>query len=441
MKKLSFRLNILLRVVLLALTLLLALYLALQTAFYLTTLLVSLAVVAQVWLLVRYVESITRDLQRLLSAIRWGDFTLTFPKRQQTSLQPYYQSLNEVMAAFREAKLETEEREQFMQTILHHLAVGVVVVDEQDRIVLHNQAVKRLLKVPRVAVTADLPEPVQACVERLHSGGSELLTLPVDKERLQLVIKAERFSRGYRPMRLVSLQNVARELDEREQDAWQNLIRVLTHEMMNSITPITSLASSARETVDDVLAEQPQEDLQDVQQALSTIERRSQGLLQFVETYRSLTKIPKPSFRQLDVAEVFDQLLQLLEQRLQEQGVQIQVEVVPPGLQLTADPQMVEQMLINLLLNALDAVRGREEPQVVLKGYVDAQSRTVLQVCDNGPGIQPEAREKIFVPFFTTKKHGSGIGLSLSRQMMRLHKGTIEIFSEPGVETVVSLRF
>jgi len=239
---------------------------------------------------------------------------------------------------------------------------------------------------------------------------------------------------------------VQEQLEEKEMEAWQNLIRVLTHEIMNSVTPIASLAS----TVNDLLTESPNQEkpieridteiISDVRGALQTIEKRSHGLLNFVDAYRNLTRIPRPNLQIVSLSEFFSRLKKLMHSQITEGSIDLQVHIEPDNLQLAADPELIEQVLINLLLNAIEAVAKQPNPVIKIFAKLDDKGRITIQVIDNGTGISEEIAEKIFIPFFTTKKKGSGIGLSLSRQIMRMHRGSLGVLSKKG-ETVFTLKF
>jgi len=225
-------------------------------------------------------------------------------------------------------------------------------------------------------------------------------------------------------------------------EAWQKLISVLTHEIMNSVTPIASLSN----TMSDILAECKNdknfyENIDDICQAIKTIHKRSEGLLHFVQAYRSLTRLPRPDFQIFPVAELFKNMQQLLVPELGEKGISFKMNCDPVTLELTADQKLIEQVLINILKNATEAVNSTKNPEIELSATLDPRGRVNIQVRDNGPGISQEAQDKIFVPFYTTKKGGSGIGLSLSKQIMRLHKGKISFQSEPEEGTVFKLMF
>ena len=246
---------------------------------------------------------------------------------------------------------------------------------------------------------------------------------------------------------LATIKDIQHVLEEQETEAWQKLIRVLTHEIMNSIAPISSLSS----TLDSILKKYPysgkgqtlveNENLTEIEKALQTINKRSIGLLHFVDTYRNLTRIPKPNFAIFKIEELFSNIKMLMEKELHKQKIKLILSIEPPKLEITADEQLIEQILINLIRNSMHALRGKENGKIHLNAYYNKRGRFTTQVTDNGPGILPDVLEKIFIPFFTTKTNGSGIGLSLSRQIMRLHDGTITAHSKPDKETIFTLTF
>jgi signal transduction histidine kinase len=255
------------------------------------------------------------------------------------------------------------------------------------------------------------------------------------------------FRLGGKIFSLISLQNIRSELEETEIAAWQKLIRVLTHEIMNSITPISSLASTLNELIradqTSLRAQNGEapDSIPDILQALQTIQKRSDGLLHFVDAYRNLTLLPSPNFQIFPIRELFLRAEKLMQANIKERDILFESWIEPENLELVADPELIEQVLINLQLNALQALEGRREARIKLSASLDSRGKVLIQVADNGPGIPEENLEKIFIPFFSTKEGGSGIGLSLSRQIMRLHNGTISVHSRPGEDTVFTLRF
>jgi len=436
-----FRMNAAWRITLLALTIMLAFYFFFRGQ-EVPGLLLAAAAICQIYAFIRYVDRSNRGLTRFLQAVRYGDFSLT------AGIDGLGSSFDDLNAAFREisdrfqhAREEKEAQYRYLQTVIQHIGVGLLSLRADGAIDLLNNAAKRLLRVSHLHRIQDLPPALQPlCQEilRLGAGEKSLIRLDFPDEPVHVSIFATEFKLRDKFCKLVSLQNIQLELEEKEAEAWQSLTRVLTHEIMNSLTPIASLAATAS----GLLAGNDQAaQTADIATALQTIDKRSQGLMRFVQAYRHLTLIPKPKFTIFPVMELFQRVEQLMRGKLDHRGIAFACQVEPRSLELTADPDMTEQVLINLLLNAVEAVSGRSDPRIDLSANLNDRGRVVIQVSDNGPGISAEAREKIFIPFFTTKKEGSGIGLSFSRQVMRLHRGAISIHSQPGDRTTFTLRF
>jgi two-component system, NtrC family, nitrogen regulation sensor histidine kinase NtrY len=315
-----------------------------------------------------------------------------------------------------------------------------------------NQAAKDFLQVPHLtgiqALQRVSPELV-AAMETLENEESKLVVLTRPEEQLLLTVKASTFRLQGQSLKIISLQNIRSEMEEKELEAWQKLIRVLSHEIMNSITPVISLTNSIGTLVEAELVnrkdggELDEEVVQDIRTGLQTIEKRSEGLLHFVDKYRKLTRIPKPRLQPLDLNELLKRIQQLLQREFRESRVQLLVRLPATRLPINADADMIEQVLLNLIKNAQEACQECPGPQVEIKAYADAQenNRVKVEVKDNGKGIPAEILEQIFVPFYTTKRHGSGIGLSLSRQIMRLHKGSLRVSNTSPGQTVFTLVF
>lgn len=443
----NFRLNCIFRVFLLGATIYVFFYLFLQTTLYATIAIVGSIIFYQIYSLVHYVEKTNRDLTRFFEAIKHTDFTQSFTGAGLgSSFDHLKAAFAEVIEEFRRARAEKEEHYRYLQTVVQHVGIGLIAFDPNGEVGLLNNAAKRLLRVTHlknVKALESFSKPLVETLLRLRSGAKALVKADDKNELLQFVIYATEFKLREQMLTLVSIQNIQSELEEKEMEAWQNLIRVLTHEIMNSVTPIASLAS----TVNDLLAapknsgEMTVDAIGDMRGAVQTIQKRSEGLLHFVDAYRSLTRIPQPNFRIFRVAQLFSGVEQLLRASFKEKRIDLNTKIEPESLELTADPEMIEQVLINLLLNAIQAVDGQAAARIDLVSRIDERGRVIIQVADNGPGIIPEVLEKIFIPFFTTKSEGSGIGLSLSRQIMRLHRGTVTARSTPNVETVFTLRF
>ena len=266
---------------------------------------------------------------------------------------------------------------------------------------------------------------------------------------LQLSIFATEFKVADRLIRMATIKDIQNELEENEMESWQKLIRVLTHEIMNSITPIASITQTLNSMIKDVKStytnafkdEGETEAIEEIELAIETIHKRSIGLLHFVESYRDLTRIPTPKYTIFSIRELFDNLRGLMKEEMNHRKIQCFATIMPENLELSADEQLIEQVLINLLKNSIQALEKTEQPNIELKAFTDSYGKIIIQLSDNGQGIIPEVLDKIFVPFFTTKPKGSGIGLSLSRQILRLHGGTLTAHSEPDIETVFTLKF
>lgn len=449
-----FRIHVLVRSLFLAATLGLACLLAFTQTSYLWAVLCVLFAAYQVSLLIRYIEKTNRDLTRLLDAIRYSDFSQGFSSggrgKQYLELTNAFRG---VMDDFREARAEKEEGYRYLETVMQHVGTGLISFGHDGDVNLINSAAKRLLNVPHLANINALKEHSPELVAKLNAleyGSKDLLKVSNGEEVLQLSIYATGFKIRGDVFKLVSLQDIGGELDEAEALAWRKLTRVLTHEIMNSVAPISSLASTAAgllngsgHEADSVHAAPAYTDetMADVRGAVDTIARRSEGLLRFVNEYRRLTRVPPPDLTVFPVSDLFDSVTELYQKEIESGGIRVDASVEPASLTLTADRDLIEQTMINLVKNAIQALAGVEEPTIELRGYIDSRSRAVIEVTDNGVGIVEEAMDKLFVPFFTTKKDGSGIGLSLAREIMRQHGGSISATSSAGSRTVFRLRF
>lgn len=445
-----FRLNCIVRIILLAASILLIVYLLSETKLYATSLVVGLVIVIQAMALIHYVEKTNRDLARFLTTIRYSDFSQSFAGHKRgASFDELSAAFHEVISQFHKARSEKEEHYRYLQTVVQHVGLGLLAYDPGGDVDLINSAAKKLLRVNHLgnvkSLSAMSPQLVDTLM-KLESGEKALVKVEDAGDVLHLAIYATAFKLKDKKITLVSMQNIESELAEQEMQAWQKLIRVLTHEIMNSVTPIASLASTVNDMIDKSQGVNDDSQLgldeaEDIRQAVATIEKRSRGLLHFTEAYRNLTRIPKPRFSIFPVTDLFDRVVQLLREQLQRAEIEVGIDVDPRSLELTADRELVEQVLINLILNSLQAFGDTENKRIELKSRLDERGRVLVSVADNGPGIDEEVKEKIFTPFFTTKKEGSGIGLSLSREIMRLHRGRISVRSAPGELTIFTLRF
>ncbi len=442
-----FRTRCIVRVAFLSATICALAFVLFQTTYYTTVLILAGIALYQAYALIHYVERTNRDLTRFLQAIRYEDFSQSFSGRGLGSaFDDLKKAFNDVLNAFRRTRTEKEENFQYLQTVVQHVGVGLVCYGSDGRIELMNTAAQRLLRRPHIHNVREL-EPVSKTLSetllRLRPGDRTLVKVQDEDDLFQIVIHATEIRMRGESYTLASVQDIQSELEEQEMEAWQKLIRVLIHEIMNSITPISSLASTLRGHFPEsgrASSLDPQT-VTDVHTALQTIQSRSEGLHHFVDTYRQLTRIPSPDFKICPVTGLFDRVVSLMQPECEKAGIELHTEVDPASLEVTADPELIEQVLINLLRNAMHALAGRGASRIALVALLDRRGRVLIRVRDNGPGILKDVQERIFIPFFTTKQEGSGIGLSLCRQIMRQHRGAISVQSTPEEETVFTLRF
>lgn len=453
------------RVIMLTITIFGLTYLMLKTNYYISTFSLGIVLGLQVIFLIQYAERTNLAYSKFLDSIEYDDFSQTYTSK---GLGRSFDSLNNqfsrVIQKFQEVRAEKEAQYHYLKTIVQHIDIGLLVLDQNNQIQLVNTAAKRLLNIPHLNHMRQFREEHQPLVELMEAFPKtdktrELVKLKLDEEISQLIVRATTVTLRGNHFRIISLQDIQSELEEKEMEAWQNLIRVLTHEIINSVTPIASLSTTVHEDLEHYKTEIAEhngntnldqimlpasyftESLEDIHQAIRTIQRRSEGLIRFVRDFRNLTKIPLPDLQTLSVKELFDTIKTLLKEDMKKQSVHLECTLEPHDLQLIADPHLLEQVLINLLKNAVHALENEEDKQIQMTANRDKTGKVIIKVRDNGMGISEEAQKKIFIPLFTTKQNGSGIGLSLSRQVMRLHGGSINVQSTLQVETIFTLRF
>ncbi|UCF62856.1 MAG: GHKL domain-containing protein [bacterium] len=445
----KFRSQIVIRILFISALMFLFLYLLLQTTLYVTIVFIALLIIYQIVNLIRFAEHTNRRLTQFLQSIRHADFSQSFKTSGMgASFTELNKAFSDVISDFQRVREEKEEHHRYLQTVVQHVGIALLVYQKDGQVELINTAAKKLFRLTQLRRIKNLEKVSPALVKtltQLKAGERSLIKIFQNGEILQLAIYATEFRLHNQLYTLASIHNIQSELEEREMEAWQKLIRVLTHEIMNSVTPISSLAATASSLLNEVSPDltrdaEASENLKDISEAVRTIQKRSEGLLHFVEAYRSLTRLPQPKFKTFPLSDLFRRLRQLHEESIKKVNVNFISETKPPELQLTADPEQIEQVLINLVKNAFEAVQDQANAEIILKGFMDSQGRVVIQVIDNGPGIPTEIQEKIFIPFFTTKKEGSGIGLSLSRQIIRLHKGTISLSSNVKSGSIFTIR-
>lgn len=409
----------------------------------------TLAIItAQLVEMFKFVSQTNRKLTRFLESVKYSDFIsgFTADNKLGSSFKDLNIAFNEVLEAFRKARSEKEEHWQYLNSVVQQVRTGLLSFDTDGNVQLINTNAKRFLGVTSIKNIRELINRnpgLYNVINNVESGKSELFK---SSNELYLSIQATELRIRGIDVKLVTLQNIQPELQKQELEAWQNLTRVLRHEIMNSITPISSLTSTLREILDhDMLRkdehwELKDEGAEDLREGLSTIENRSRGLIKFIDAYREYTSLPKPKIATVRLKDIIEKVAQLMKNDIKKTNIDFQYSCTSDYLTIQADFEMIEQVLINLLKNAVEALAETKNPRLGLKGLY-SENEVRIEVTDNGPGIIREALEHIFVPFYTTKRTGSGIGLSLSRQIMQMHNGSLSVVSEPDVSTTFTLKF
>ncbi len=420
-----------------------------RTDLFFNQLILGILILLQTVGLIRYVRRTNYDLAKFLLAIRHADYTVHFGQEKDDSFGALHHAFREIQTTYRRMNAEREAQYQYLNLLVSHLNVGIISLRGDDDIVLINPPALELLQIDTYHHWHNLarqhPRLVQA-IDALRDGERQLLELRVGEVTRRLSVRVRSAVLLKEPYRIITLQDIEQEINQSEVEAYHKLIRILTHEIMNSITPIASLSETLLGMLHDENGQlRPWQSLgedyrKELAPALRTIGRRSDGLLHFVEDYRRLTKLPPLRPAWVPVAEMLTAVGHLMRAELQVQGIVWQQRVDPDDLTLWGDARLIEQVLINLVTNSVQALEGAANPQITLRARAH-DDRTVVEVADNGAGVPPDKLDQIFVPFFSTKAQGSGIGLSLSRHIMTLHRGSIRLHSEPGGPTVVSLSF
>ncbi len=443
----NFRLVAIFRILLLTATIFLFFY-TLTLEYFITPFLIGLIVIFQIYLIFKYLDKTNRDLASFLESIRFSEFTRSFKiEGMGSSFDELNQAFNDVIQDFQKVRSEKEEQYQYFQNLVRNIDVSIITYQRDGRVDMVNNSFKKLFQINSVKNIHDLEVISSDLVNTLinfEPGKSSLVKIQEEDDILQLAISGTEFKIHDKSIILVTIKNIQSVLEDQETESWQKLIRVLTHEIMNSITPISSITS----TLDLMFKEAKkndsppdQESIDEAHSAIKTINKRSNGLLHFVNTYRNLTKIPKPNFKIAKVKDILDDLKMLVQEEVKANNIDYILTVEPESIEIHADTKLIEQVLINLIKNAIHALEGSEMPMIHVKAYYNKRGRVTIQVIDNGQGILKEVLDKIFIPFFTTKPKGSGIGLSLSKQIMRLHGGSITAISEIEKGTTFTLTF
>ncbi len=387
------------------------------------------------------------EVTEFVESIHYRDFSRNFNVKQApTELQPLRQGFNEINSTFRVISKESELQYQYLQQILELVETGIISYETQTgELIWMNESFKKMMGIPYLKTIHSLekrhPQLYREIVA-LKPRENKITSVTTDKSTSKILLSATAFQTHDKIYKLIAFQNINEVIDETESEAWRKLLSVMTHEIMNSIAPISSLADTLKKRLSGLShPSSANNSLEDLELGIETIQKRSEGLLRFAETYRNLNKITTLNLKKVYARDLFENLYQLMHPTFEEKNIELEIILKNPDLQLEVDTHLVEQALINLVVNAIEALKEVKNPKIQLSAFITPMHKTILKVADNGCGISKDVLDKIFIPFFSTRKSGSGIGLSLCKQIMMLHKGQIQVQSNEGEGTAFSLQF
>ncbi|WP_286262281.1 sensor histidine kinase [Thalassotalea atypica] len=418
--------------------------------YHTATLLLMIVLIAQFTELVRFVSKTNAELVRFFDAARYADFSQRFDLSQVGSgFEELGNAFTEILHRLQKARTNQEQHIRHLKAIVEHVPVPLMSLANNDELTLWNNSARRLFGANPIVRLSDLAGFGQHFPEKLSNmstGERQLIQIEIDGLQHQLSVSATEVIVAQKQEILFSLQDIKSELITAQLQAWQDLVRVLTHEIMNSITPVASLAKTAVVLVEDVqqqVIDMPtiKEELSDVTDAVQTVARRSDGLMKFVSSYRQLTRLPEPHKKAILVADLFEQVTQLAAIGWSDKNIDIKTNVTPQSLDINVDHHMLEQVLINIIKNAEHALTEAQNAEISLNAYINARGHPIIEISDNGHGMSKDVANNVFVPFFTTKRDGSGVGLALTRQIMLAHGGHVTLHTEPNHGSTFKLIF
>jgi nitrogen fixation/metabolism regulation signal transduction histidine kinase len=405
-------------------------------------------VIYQLAELYRFQHKAHKELNQFVESVHYRDFSRHFDvKHAPVELQPMRQGFNQITDTFKDISKEKETTHQYLQKILELVDTGILSYSmENGEVIWMNESLKRLLQLPYLKTISSLSKRDEGLYQEvvlLKPAESKIATVHLESSSFKILLSATAFQTNEKKFMLIAFQNINEALDLTESKAWQKLLSVMTHEIMNSVAPISSLADTLKNRLEKSMPYLDNNDgaVHDLELGIETIKRRSEGLLKFAETYRNLNKITKPNLKKVYVRDLFENLYQLMQPTLEPRNIEMEIVLKDTGLMVEVDSSLIEQVLINLVVNAKDALKDKEGARIVLSASLSNKQKVFIRVSDNGTGIPEDVQENIFIPFFSTKKTGSGIGLSLCKQIMMLHKGNIQMHSVPGEGTAFTLQF
>ncbi len=438
------------RLALVGLAMALVIWLLLQPGYHSSTLLAGIVLALVITELWRFVSRTNREVSRFFDAVRFSDYSQRFDfENAGSGFAGLGRTFTEIISEMRQRRTGQESELRHLKALVEHIPVPLMTVHADDSITLQNNAARRLFGASHVTRINDLRQfgaGFARALDEAIPGDRELVEFTVEGVDHHLTLAATEIIIAGDRERLISLQDIQSEIDATQAEAWRDLVRVLTHEIMNSITPVTSLAQTASDLVDDVVRQTDEDapiarDLEDVQSAVKTVARRSDSLMQFIDSYRQISRLAPAEKKRVALVELFDSVTNLARAEWHDDRVVLATTVEPSGLYVYADRDLLEPMLLNLLRNAWQATQGLDRPTIDLQGRLNRRGNTVIEIIDNGPGVPEENSRKIFVPFFTTREGGSGVGLALARQVMIAHGGYIRLSQGKSGGAVFTLTF
>lgn len=398
--------------------------------------------------LYRYHFKGQKELEQFVESIRYRDFSRHFSvKKAPLELRSLRDGFNQITNTFKEISKEKETSFQYLQKILELVDTGILSFNlENGEIIWMNESLKKMLNLPYLKHIHSLINRDKELYEEVISlkpAESKIAMVHLENRSFKILLSGTAFQTDGNKFMLIAFQNINEALDETESKAWKKLLSVMTHEIMNSVAPISSLADTLKNRLKNSVEHLNNENgaVYDLEIGIETIKRRSESLLKFAETYRNLNKVKEPDLKKVYVRDLFENLYQLMEPTLDQKNIEMDIVLKDPNLTVEVDPSLIEQVLINLIVNATEALKDKPDGRIVLSGSLSSKEKPLIKVADNGTGIDENILESIFIPFFSTKKTGSGIGLSLCKQIMMLHKGNIHVHSVPGEGTAFTLLF
>jgi two-component system, NtrC family, nitrogen regulation sensor histidine kinase NtrY len=430
-----FSILVIIRITFLVITALLLSWIFGDQRLFFNQVILVLILIAQVWELIYYVNHTNRELSRLFLAIKHDDFSITFNQSSSLgrSFKELQDSMTDIIRSYKDVKIEKEAQYQFLQWLVSQIQVGIITI-QGENVVLINPVAEKMLGIKNIKNWNLLTQQNPRLVEDLADNGKKLIEIKSADGVKMLAVEVSTLIMMDKPYRVITIQDINSEIEQKEIEAWHKLIRILTHEIMNSVTPISSLSETMQTMLSDPsgnqksLGEIQAETIKDIRFSLNTIQKRSERLLDFVENYRTLTRIPKPVLGIVRCHALCASVKNLMFDQLTRKEIDLMLDI-PESLIISADESLVEQVLINLVTNSIHALENRTHKKIEIRARQEDQS-VILEVHDTGKGIPDKELREIFVPFFSTKKEGSGIGLSLSKQIMSLHGGRIRVASK-----------